>query len=67
MAKSGDLAAIREVFDRLFDKPKQEVTKHVDGSIRTVVDGDDRARRRCSIGSARGSCGEAIDESWFSC
>ena len=43
MAKAGDLAAIREVFNRLFGKPKQEVTKHVDGSIRTIVDGDDRA------------------------
>ena len=43
MAKAGDLAAIREVFDRLFGKAKQEVTKHVDGSIRTVVEGDDRA------------------------
>jgi hypothetical protein len=43
MAKAGELAAIREIFDRLFGKPKQEVTKHVDEAIRTVIDGDDRA------------------------
>ena len=43
MAKSGDLAAIREVFDRLFGKPRQEISQHVDGSIRSVIEGDDRA------------------------
>jgi hypothetical protein len=43
MAKGGDLAAIRAIFDRLFGKPKQEATKHVDGTIRTILEGDDRA------------------------
>src|SRR5688572_5288098 len=43
LAKAGDLGAIREVFDRLFGKPRQEITKHVDGTIRTIVEGEDRA------------------------
>ena len=43
MAKAEELGAIREIFDRLFGKPKQEVTKHVDGANRAVTEGDDRA------------------------
>ena len=66
MAKAGELGAIRELFDRLFGKPKQEVTKHVDGAIRTVSRAT-TARRHCSTGFARGSCREAIDGGSFSC
>jgi len=50
MAKAGDLGAIRKGLDRLFGKPRQERTKHIDRAIRTIAEGErtnlDRKRQR---------------------
>lgn len=42
-SKKGSIAHIHELFDRLFGKSRQDIHKHHDGSIRHVIEGEDRA------------------------